>query len=80
MSPADDNIENALHDKTGLTDDERIELIRPLPPPDDLMREFPIRGSSSSSVLARSTIRTLRSNTRTSFAWSESVMPIRSKS
>jgi 3-deoxy-7-phosphoheptulonate synthase len=32
-------------DKTSLTDDERIENIVPLPPPENLIRFFPIRGT-----------------------------------
>ena len=32
-------------DRTGPTDDERIAGIRPLPPPDSLVRQFPIRGT-----------------------------------
>src|SRR3954463_16228919 len=32
-------------DKTSLTDDERIENIIPLPPPEHLIRFFPIQGS-----------------------------------
>jgi 3-deoxy-7-phosphoheptulonate synthase len=39
-------------DKTGLTDDERIALIRPLPPPEDLVREFPIRGTAVEQLIA----------------------------
>ena len=32
-------------DKTSLTDDERIEHIVPLPPPEHLIRFFPIQGT-----------------------------------
>ncbi len=39
-------------DKTGLTDDERIGAIRPLPPPDHLMRAVPIRGTEIESLIA----------------------------
>ena len=31
-------------DRTSLTDDERIENIIPLPPPESLIRFFPIQG------------------------------------
>src|SRR5262245_10494077 len=41
-------------DKTGLTDDERIVVIRPLPPPEDLVREFPIHGTPAEAVVAAS--------------------------
>jgi 3-deoxy-7-phosphoheptulonate synthase len=34
-----------ITDKTSLTDDERIENIVPLPPPEHLIRFFPIRGT-----------------------------------
>lgn len=34
-----------LGDKTGPTDDERVSGIRPLPPPEQLVRQFPIRGT-----------------------------------
>ena len=32
-------------DRTSLTDDERIERITPLPPPEHLIRFFPIQGT-----------------------------------
>ena len=32
-------------DKTSLSDDERIENIVPLPPPEHLIRFFPIQGT-----------------------------------
>ncbi|MGH8764382.1 MAG: 3-deoxy-7-phosphoheptulonate synthase, partial [Burkholderiales bacterium] len=35
----------AIDDKTSLTDDERIEAIVPLPPPENLIRFFPIQGT-----------------------------------
>ena len=34
-----------IDDKTSLTDDERIENIVPLPPPEHLIRFFPIQGT-----------------------------------
>jgi len=40
-------------DKTGLTDDERIARIRPLPPPEDLLREMPIRGTPIETLVAQ---------------------------
>lgn len=39
-------------DKTGLTDDERIHGIRPLPPPDHLVNQVPIRGTAVESLVA----------------------------
>ncbi|MBK6864708.1 MAG: 3-deoxy-7-phosphoheptulonate synthase [Ideonella sp.] len=38
-------------DKTGPTDDERIEDITPLPPPEHLVRFFPIRGTVAETVI-----------------------------
>src|SRR5687768_15919834 len=34
-----------IDDKTSLTDDERIENVVPLPPPEPLIRFFPIQGT-----------------------------------
>jgi 3-deoxy-7-phosphoheptulonate synthase len=42
-SPADSYLAQA--DKTSLTDDERIENVVPLPPPEHLIRFFPIQGT-----------------------------------
>ena len=39
-------------DKTSLTDDERIENIVPLPPPENLIRFFPIQGTPVESLIA----------------------------
>ncbi len=39
-------------DKTSLTDDERIENIVPLPPPEHLIRFFPIRGTPVERLVA----------------------------
>src|SRR6186713_2599310 len=39
-------------DKTGLTDDQRVGSIRPLPPPEQLVRQFPIRGTPVESLVA----------------------------
>src|SRR5262245_15545291 len=40
-------------DRTSMTDDERIAGIVPLPPPDHLIRFFPIRGTSVEATVAR---------------------------
>jgi 3-deoxy-7-phosphoheptulonate synthase len=39
-------------DKTSLTDDERIQSIVPLPPPEHLIRFFPIQGTPVESLIA----------------------------
>ena len=39
-------------DKTSLTDDERIENIVPLPPPEHLIRFFPIQGTAAEQLIA----------------------------
>ena len=39
-------------DKTSLTDDERIDNIIPLPPPEHLIRFFPIQGSAAEGLIA----------------------------
>ncbi len=39
-------------DKTSLTDDERIENIVPLPPPEHLIRFFPIQGTPAEKLVA----------------------------
>ncbi|MBC7802990.1 MAG: 3-deoxy-7-phosphoheptulonate synthase, partial [Candidatus Parcubacteria bacterium] len=41
-----------IDDRTSLTDDERIENIVPLPPPESLIRFFPIQGSPVESLVA----------------------------
>ncbi len=38
-------------DKTGQTDDERIQDVTPLPPPEHLVRFFPIRGTPSETLI-----------------------------
>ncbi len=38
-------------DRTGVTDDERIKDITVLPPPDHLVRFFPIRGTASEALI-----------------------------
>lgn len=39
-------------DKTGQTDDERIKDVMPLPPPEHLVRFFPIRGTAAEALIA----------------------------
>jgi 3-deoxy-7-phosphoheptulonate synthase len=39
-------------DKTGSTDDERIRNVTPLPPPEHLVRFFPIRGTPAENLVA----------------------------
>lgn len=39
-------------DKTGQTDDERIQEVIPLPPPEHLVRFFPIRGTAAETLIA----------------------------
>jgi len=41
-----------ITDKTSLTDDERIDNIVPLPPPEHLIRFFPIQGSAAEGLIA----------------------------
>jgi 3-deoxy-7-phosphoheptulonate synthase len=41
-----------IEEKTSLTDDERIENITPLPPPEHLIRFFPIEGTPVESLIA----------------------------
>ena len=40
-------------DRTGPTDDERIEDVTPLPPPEHLVRFFPIRGTVAETLITR---------------------------
>ncbi len=42
----------APRDRTSRTDDERIEAVVPLPPPEHLIRFFPIEGTPSESLIA----------------------------
>jgi 3-deoxy-7-phosphoheptulonate synthase len=44
-SPTDNFLGPVPADKTSLTDDERIENVVPLPPPEHLIRFFPIQGT-----------------------------------
>jgi 3-deoxy-7-phosphoheptulonate synthase len=39
-------------DRTSLTDDQRIENIVPLPPPENLIRFFPIQGTAAEKLIA----------------------------
>jgi 3-deoxy-7-phosphoheptulonate synthase len=41
-----------IDDKTSLTDDERIENIVPLPPPENLIRFFPIQGTPVETLIS----------------------------
>ncbi len=43
---------NAPVDKTGPTDDERVKEVRPLPPPEHLVRFFPIRGTAVEALIS----------------------------
>jgi 3-deoxy-7-phosphoheptulonate synthase len=47
--------ENSLApvDRTGPTDDERVKELRPLPPPEQLVRMFPIRGTAVEALIAQ---------------------------
>jgi 3-deoxy-7-phosphoheptulonate synthase len=46
-----------ITDKTSLTDDERIENIVPLPPPEHLIRFFPIQGTAVEGQIAETRAR-----------------------
>jgi 3-deoxy-7-phosphoheptulonate synthase len=46
-----------IDDKTSLTDDERIDNIVPLPPPEHLIRFFPIQGSAAEAQIAETRAR-----------------------
>jgi 3-deoxy-7-phosphoheptulonate synthase len=52
MTPTDSYVPPVPGDKTSLTDDERIENIVPLPPPENLIRFFPIQGTPVESLIA----------------------------
>ena len=41
-----------IDDKTSLTDDERIENVNPLPPPEHLIRFFPIQGTPMEGLIS----------------------------
>src|SRR5262245_13566931 len=48
MNPAHELID----DKTSLTDDERIDNVTPRPPPEHLIRFFPIQGTPVETLIA----------------------------
>jgi len=51
-TPTEDTYQGSVPaDRTSLTDDERIERITPLPPPEHLIRFFPIQGSPSETLI-----------------------------
>ena len=47
------NLQDSLIDKTSQTDDERISDVTPLPPPDHLIRFFPIRGTPVETLVSQ---------------------------
>src|SRR5256885_15417266 len=51
-TPLDSYLASVPADKTSLTDDERIENIVPLPPPEHLIRFFPIQGTPVESLIS----------------------------
>lgn len=51
-SPTDTFLGQVPADKTSLTDDERIENVVPLPPPEHLIRFFPIQGTPVEKLIA----------------------------
>jgi 3-deoxy-7-phosphoheptulonate synthase len=51
-TPTDSFLGPVPADKTSLTDDERIENIVPLPPPEHLIRFFPIQGTPVEALVA----------------------------
>ncbi|MEW6687880.1 MAG: 3-deoxy-7-phosphoheptulonate synthase [Pseudomonadota bacterium] len=51
-TPTDSFLGPVPADKTSLTDDERIENIVPLPPPEHLIRFFPIQGTAVEKLIA----------------------------
>ncbi len=50
-TPLDPFLSPASADKTSLTDDERIDNIVPLPPPEHLIRFFPIQGTPVEALI-----------------------------
>ncbi|MGH6884872.1 MAG: hypothetical protein ACREGK_02205, partial [Geminicoccales bacterium] len=50
-TPLDSFLGPVPADKTSLTDDERIENIVPLPPPESLIRFFPIQGTPVEALI-----------------------------
>ena len=51
-APSDNYLAVPPIDKTSLTDDERIENIVPLPPPEHLIRFFPIQGTPVETLIS----------------------------
>jgi len=51
-TPAESFLGSVPLDKTSLTDDERIENIVPLPPPEHLIRFFPIQGTPVETLIS----------------------------
>jgi len=51
-SPTDSFLGQIPADRTSLTDDERIENVVPLPPPEHLIRFFPIQGTPVEKLIA----------------------------
>ncbi len=52
MTPTENYETPTPGDKTSLTDDERIENIVPLPPPENLIRFFPIQGTPVEKLIS----------------------------
>ena len=52
ITPIDSYLGTVPADKTSLTDDERIENIVPLPPPEHLIRFFPIQGTPVEKLIS----------------------------
>ena len=50
-TPTDNYLATVPADRTSLTDDERIENIVPLPPPEHLIRFFPIQGTAVEGLI-----------------------------
>jgi hypothetical protein len=50
-TPLDNYLAIVPADKTSLTDDERIDNIVPLPPPEHLIRFFPIQGTQVETLV-----------------------------
>src|SRR6187401_3421094 len=53
-TPTDSYLAPIPADKTSLTDDERIENVVPLPPPEHLIRFFPIQATPAEKLITRS--------------------------
>ena len=59
-----------LSEKTSQTDDERIQDVTPLPPPEHLIRFFPIRGTPVETLVSDTRQRIRRScRARTTACW-----------